>query len=122
MPSPPSNPADDTGAATVLAAVLITVLVAVTVAGVQIGGAVVARHRAQAAADLAALAAAVWLPGGTAAACREAAGVTHAMGAALGACDVEELDVVVTVDVATGRLLGGVAKARARAGPADDAG
>ena len=102
-----------------LAAILIAALVAVTLAGVQIGSAVVARHRAQAGADMAALAAAAWLPRGANSACRQAAAVSHAMGAALSGCDVDELDVVVAVDVATGRLLGGRAHAAARAGPVD---
>lgn len=110
---------DDTGAATVLAAILIAGLVSLTLAGVQIGGAIVARHRAQAGADMAALAAAMWLPQGEDSACRQAAAVSRAMGAALSGCDVDELDVVVAVDVdvATGRLLGGRAHAAARAGP-----
>lgn len=96
---------------------LIAALVAVTVGGVKVGSAVVARHRAQAAADLAALAAAMWLPGGPAAACREAAGVSRAVDAVLSACTVEDLDVVITIDVATGGLTGGRAQAKARAGP-----
>lgn len=100
-----------------LAAVLIAALVAITLAGVQIGSAVVARHRAQAGADMAALAAAMWLPGGADSACRQAAAVSRAMGAALSGCEVDELDVVVAVEVATGRLLGGRAHAAARAGP-----
>lgn len=111
------NLAGDRGAATVLAAVLIAALVAITLGGVQIGSAVVARHRAQAAADLAALAAAIFLPGGPAAACREAEGVSRAVGAALSACIVEDLDIVITIDVATGGLTGGHAQAKARAGP-----
>ena len=94
-----------------LGAVLIAVLVTIALAGVQLGGAVVARHRAQAAADLAALAAATALPGGPAAACRQALGVTTAMGALLQGCDVDRLDVVLTVSL-------GRARAAARAGPA----
>lgn len=102
-----------------LAAILIAALAAITLAGVQIGSAVVARHRAQAGADMAALAAAMWLPRGAEGACRQAAAVSRAMGAVLSRCDVDELDVVVAVDVATGRLLGGPAHAAARAGPVD---
>ncbi|WP_236147319.1 Rv3654c family TadE-like protein [Mycolicibacterium sp. CH28] len=98
---------------------LIAALVALTLLGVEIGSAVVARHRAQAAADLAALAAAIWLPRGVDVACREAAGVSSAMRAVVTGCVVEDLDVVVTVDVATGRLPGGRARAAARAGPVD---
>ncbi|WP_246227897.1 Rv3654c family TadE-like protein [Mycolicibacterium helvum] len=101
-----------------MAAILIAGLVAISLAGVQIGSAVVARHRAQAGADMAALAAALWLPRGADSACRQAAAVSRAMGAVLSDCDVDELDVVVAVDVATGRLLGGRAHAAARAGPA----
>lgn len=118
MPSRPPSPArDDTGAATLLAAILIAALVSITLGGVQIGSAVVARHRAQAGADMSALAAAMWLPQGAASACRQAAAVSHAMGAQLSRCDVDQLDVVVAVEVATGRLLGARAHASARAGP-----
>ena len=102
-----------------LAALLITTLVAITLAGVQIGSAVVARHRAQAGADMAALAAAMWLPSGGETACRQAAAVSRARGAALSGGEVDELDIVVRVDVATGRLLGGQAHAAARAGPGE---
>ncbi|KAA0104125.1 Rv3654c family TadE-like protein [Mycolicibacterium sp. P1-5] len=120
MPSrQPSLARDEHGVATVLAAVLIATLVAITLAGVQVGSAVVARHRAQAGADMAALAAAMWLPSGAETACRQAAAVSRAMGAAMSGCNVEELDIVVRVDVATGRLLGGQAHAAARAGPVD---
>lgn len=101
-----------------MAAILIAALVMITMAGVQVGSAVVARHRAQAGADLAALAAAAWLPRGADSACRQAIAVSRAMGAVMSACDVDELDVVVAVDVATGRLLGRMAHAAARAGPA----
>jgi secretion/DNA translocation related TadE-like protein len=66
---------------------------------------------------MAALAAAMWLPRGAQTACRQAAAVSRAMGAVLSGCEVDELDVVIRVDVATGRLLGGQAHAAARAGP-----
>jgi secretion/DNA translocation related TadE-like protein len=68
---------------------------------------------------MAALAAAMSLPHGVESACRQAAAVGRAMGVALTGCDIDELDVVVAVDVATGRLLGGRAHAAARAGPPD---
>jgi len=96
---------------------MIVILLVVAVAGVRVGGAVVARHRAQAAADLAALAAAVRLPGGADAACQGALGVSRAMGAELAGCAVEELDVVVSVVVAAGGRISGRAHASARAGP-----
>ena len=87
------------------------VLLAVTVGGFHIGSAVVARHRAQAAADLAALAAAVRLPEGPDAACGQASVIAQAMSAAVVDCTVDDLDAVVTVRA-------GKAQAAARAGPA----
>jgi secretion/DNA translocation related TadE-like protein len=101
----------------VLAALMIVVVVAVAVAGVRVGSAVVARHRAQGAADLAALAAAARLPSGPAAACQGALEVSRSMGAELAGCAVEELDVVIVVVVAVGGRIGGRAHASARAGP-----
>ena len=92
---------------------------AVAVAGVHIGGAVVARHRAQAAADLAALAAAARVPAGAAPACAEAIEVSTAMGASLRDCRIESLDVVLTVAAATRAWPRTDAYAAARAGPVD---
>ena len=105
---------------TVLAAVLIATLVSLTLGGSWLGAAVVARHRAQAAADLAALAAAARLPGGVPAACREAAVLAEAMRATVRKCEVERLDVVVTVSARAGGRIAAEAGAVARAGPADD--
>ena len=113
----PSRVNDDTGAATVLAALLIAALVAVTLGGIMLGATEVARHRAQAAADLAALAAAGRLPLGAEAACGEALAVATAMRVTLSGCDVVRLDVVVTVAVRTADWVGGRARAAARAGP-----
>jgi len=101
----------------VLGAALIVAVVAVAMGGLHVGAAIVARHRAQAAADLAALAAASRLPAGGAAACSEAAAVGTAMGASLHECHVDRLDVVVTVTVGTGKLFRADAHASARAGP-----
>lgn len=109
---------EDTGTATVLAAVLIAALVSVSYGGVLIGTAVLARHRAQAAADLAALGAAGRLLLGPAAACGQAHQLAAAMGAALVGCEVVGLDVVVTMSVRIGGWPGGEARAAARAGPA----
>ena len=99
------------------------VLLAVTVGGLYVGAAVIARHRVQAAADLAALAAAGQLAGGQDAACAKASAVAQAMRTAVTGCTVDELDVTVTVDVpvAFGRIGMGTARAAARAGPADPA-
>jgi secretion/DNA translocation related TadE-like protein len=93
-------------------------LITVTLGGVVIGSAVVARHRAQSAADLAALAAAARVPAGPASACRQAEAVAGAMHATLRGCDIDQLDVIVTVAVAVSGRIGSEASAAARAGPA----
>jgi secretion/DNA translocation related TadE-like protein len=97
------------------------VLLAVTVGGLCVGAAVIARHRAQASADLASLAAAGRLADGADAACAQASAVASAMNTVVTQCMVEQLDVTVTVDVpvAFGRIGMGTARAAARAGPAD---
>ena len=61
---------------------MMAVLLAITAGGAYVGSAVIARHRAQAAADLAALAAAVHLADGTGAACTQGVrvGARHACG------------------------------------------
>lgn len=102
-----------------LAAVFTAVILAVTVAGVCVGSAVVARHHAQAVADLAALAGAQRLPAGQEQACGYAGAVARAMNAGLAQCDIDDLDVLVTVEVAVSYARGVVAPARAaaRAGP-----
>jgi len=90
---------------------MMAVLLAFTVGGFHIGSAVVARHRAQAAADLAALAAAARLPDGAAVACGQASLIARAMNVAVLDCAVDDLAVVITVAA-------GNARAAARAGPA----
>jgi secretion/DNA translocation related TadE-like protein len=100
---------------------MMAVLLAITIACVYLGSAVIARHRAQAAADLAALAAAGVLARGAQSACAHAVAVAEAMRTAVVDCSVTGLDVVVAVDVsvALGRLGVGTARAVARAGPVD---
>ncbi|BBX19965.1 hypothetical protein MDUV_48250 [Mycolicibacterium duvalii] len=79
----------------------------------------VARHRAQAAADLAAFSAAVWLASGPDAACAMARRIADASGAAVEDCRTEDLDVTVRVAVPVGLAWSpGPARAVARAGPA----
>jgi secretion/DNA translocation related TadE-like protein len=95
---------------------MVAVLLCVTGAGAYLGSAVVARHRAQAAADLAALAAAARLPSGAAAACARATLVAREMRVNDSECGVDGLDVVITVRVPV--AFGGAARAAARAGPA----
>lgn len=121
----------DVGSATVLvmAACLLGVFAAGAVA--TLGSAVVARHRAQSAADLAALAAADAVLGrSTGDPCAAAASVAGAAGARLVTCVVDGRDVVVRTSVGwvgggqgpgSGAGLGGglgPATALARAGPA----
>lgn len=100
---------------------MIAVLLVVTLAGLQVATTVVTRHRAQAAADLGALAGATYLPAGQQAACARATAVTRAMHADDLNCAVEGIDVVLTVEVAVrfGRWTLGPARAAARAGPDD---
>lgn len=95
------------------------VLLLLTGSGVVVGSAVIGRHRAQAAADLAALAAAGRVATGRESACGTANALATTMRATVVTCVVEELDVVVTVEVrvALGRWAGRMATASARAGP-----
>lgn len=102
---------------------MVAVLLSVTGGGVYLGSVVVARHRAQAAADLAALAAAARLPVGPQTACEWATGIARRMRVDHAECAVQGLDVVVSVEV-TAAFAGwrvGPARAVARAGPAGSA-
>ena len=114
-----SGPGDG-GSATVLVLALVAVLAAVAALLVGAGALVVARHRADSAADLAALAAAARALDGAGAACRAADGVARATGAALVGCRLQGEDAVVTVEVTPPGGLARVGRARstARAGPA----
>ncbi|OBI47248.1 Rv3654c family TadE-like protein [Mycobacterium sp. E796] len=94
---------------------MVGVLLLVAGTGAYVGSVVVARHRAQTAADLAALAAAAGLPSGTAAACARATVVARGMRVDDARCAVDDLDVVVTVEVRV--AFAGTARAAARAGP-----
>jgi secretion/DNA translocation related TadE-like protein len=107
-----------------VAAVAIAVLITATCAALYVGAAVIARHRAQAAADLASLAAAGRMPAGTDAACVTASHIAAAMDTTVTDCAVHGLDVLVTVDaaVALGAWRVGPARAVARAGPVDQSG
>jgi secretion/DNA translocation related TadE-like protein len=75
-----------------------------------VASAVVARHRAQAAADLGALAGAAHAGRGEAAACARAAELVRANRARPVGCHLDGLDLVITAEV-------GPARAQARAGP-----
>lgn len=96
---------------------MVVVLLAVTAGGAYLGAAVAARHRAQAAADLAALAAAARLPTGAESACGQGSALARAMRAEVTDCVVDALDVVLTVEVRVACGRWGSARALARAGP-----
>jgi len=96
---------------------MVAVVLFVTGAGAYVGSVVLARHRAQAAADLAALAAAARVPAGAESACAQAGAVARAMRADPAGCAVDDLDVVVTVEVGLPVGRWGTARAAARAGP-----
>ena len=100
---------------------MVVVLLSVTGGCACLGAAVVARHRAQAAADLAALAAAARVAAGPETACAQANSVARAMRVSTTGCTVDDLDIVVTVDVRLAVGGWGSARAAARAGPADQA-
>lgn len=111
---------EDRGGATVwtLTAGLVAVLIAMTVAAAS--AAAVARHRAQAAADLAALAGAARAVEGEAIACARAVEIARANGARLESCRLLGWDLVVTTVVRPVPVaaVAGDATAAARAGPA----
>lgn len=100
---------------------MVAVIIVFASAGAYLGAAVIARHRAQAAADLAALGAAGAVPSGREAACAEATQIATRMRSAVAGCRIDGLDVVleVAVPVRLGRWGAGPAKASARAGPVD---
>ena len=109
----------DDGAAALLVLGLASVLLVLALLLTALGAVAVARHRAAAAADLAALAAAARALDGEAVACAAARGVASAQGARLLTCALDGEHALVAVEVrpagAPGRL--GTAQVRARAGP-----
>lgn len=112
----------DRGAATVwvLASGAMTILVALAVSAA--GAGIVARHRAQSAADLGALAGAAHAMEGEAAACAGADAIVVANGGRMVRCGLAGLDVSVTVELSPAGVaaVAGSARATARAGPATD--
>lgn len=113
--------ADDTGHSTVLGAFVIAAFAAVLVMVIYVGGAVLARHRAQSAADLSALAAAIAHVAGEVNPCAAARDLAarQRSGAELVGCRIDGDDVVVTVRVPVelGNFGTNDAIAQARAGP-----
>lgn len=109
------------GGATVAACLAVTALLLLTVLIVQLAAVVCARHRAQSAADLAALAAAAALGSGTGTACDQAQSVAQRMGMHVRTCSVRDWDVTVSVDAAVTLTILGERSvvAIARAGPVE---
>jgi secretion/DNA translocation related TadE-like protein len=108
------------GSATVWTVALAGLLALLGAASVLVGAAVVARHRAGAAADLAALAVAVRAVRGDPAACGAGIAIAAANGADLVGCAVgagSVVEVEVSVPVRLGPLGLLAAEGRARAGP-----
>ncbi|GAA3994886.1 hypothetical protein GCM10022247_13300 [Allokutzneria multivorans] len=106
---------------TVLAAVGIAGLVSVLALLIGLGSAQVQRHRAEAAADLAALAAAGQALAGTVAPCRAAERVGARMAVVVTSCRLDGWDALVEVRAVPNGPLPFVVPvvARARAGPAE---
>jgi secretion/DNA translocation related TadE-like protein len=118
------SPGRERGSATLVAVAMMALVMSIALGAMVLGSAVIARHRAQASADLAALAAASRLASGGEAACVWASSVAGAMHSVVASCRVEDLDVIVGVDVPVdlGRWGLGSARAAARAGPGEQAG
>lgn len=109
----------DRGAATVWTVSGLALLMTVTAAVLWFGAAVVTRHRAESAADLAALAAAGGAVDGERRACAQARWVVEQMAAELRSCRLLGWDALVEVVAVPPGVLSrfGSADARARAGP-----
>lgn len=114
-----SRLADDRGSGTVLAVGAIGAIVAVLALLLQLGAAVSTRHRAEAAADLGALAAASYALDGSKSACGRAGVVASRMGGTLVECRLDGWAAVVTVAVDGPVSMAGLGSARgvARAEP-----
>jgi secretion/DNA translocation related TadE-like protein len=112
----------DQGSVAIWAAALAGLIWIGSSAAVLYGSAVGGRHRAEAAADLAALAAAVHVPDGSANACATAATIARRNGGSLRSCRVvgDDVEVAVSRSVTLGGLGALTAVARARAGPVAD--
>lgn len=113
--------ADDDGSATIWAVGGIAVLFLVAAAVLAMGSVVQTRHRATAAADLAALAAATYAPDGPPAACDRARWVADHMRVRLTSCELAGWDALVEVSAALPGELSrfGLVTEHSRAGPVD---
>jgi secretion/DNA translocation related TadE-like protein len=119
-----SERADD-GVATVWAAAGTAVIMAALLVALHLGAAVVARHQAESAADLAALAAAGAAYLGDDAACARAEEIASAMHATVRSCSVSGWEVLLEARVAVPLTFPGAtpeATGRARAAPVTEVG
>ena len=109
----------DRGSATIWVLASSIALSTLAFVSIDAASAVLARHRAQAAADLAALTAAEFTTGGASAACPAAARIVASNGGRMTACRLDGLNATVTVVIPVAVALPGVgpALATARAGP-----
>jgi len=116
---PPGRWRSDRGAASLWLLAVGLLLAAAGLFAAAVGAATVARHRAQAAADLGALAGARWALWGDEVSCAAAAEIVVANGGALVSCRLDGVDVIVVAEMVMATLPGmrGSARAVARAGP-----
>lgn len=111
---------DDSGVATVHAALAAVLVLGLAVVGIDLGGAVLARHRAEAAADLAALAAATDAALGQDVACARARTIATGMDSSVRQCVLDGWDALVEVGTPRAAVFGDPeALGRARAGPVE---
>ena len=115
---------DEQGSATVAVLGVIAAVLILTISGLFLASAVLASHRARAAADLAALASAGALMRGQppATACQSAAQVAAANHGRVQGCVAVGTEVRVIIAVLTGMKGLGIATARSRAGPGPSGG
>lgn len=113
--------AADRGGATILASFAMVGLLGIAILLLHFGSVVAVRHRAQSAADLAALAAAGTLDRGVESACAAAETIAHRMSVTVQSCRVDGWDAIVTVTARVLLSTFGVKEtsAIARAGPID---
>ncbi|NUP29719.1 MAG: flp pilus-assembly TadE/G-like family protein [Nocardia sp.] len=114
---------EEDGSATVTACLAVAALIVMTTLVVQFGAVIVTRHRMQAAADLAALAAAGELWNGAEAGCAAAESLIHRSGSGVVRCEIAGWDVVISIEekVPLGPFGAPSIRAVARAGPVGEA-
>jgi secretion/DNA translocation related TadE-like protein len=109
----------DRGSASVWLLCAGAVVLAFGLTGALAGAAATGRHRAQAAADLGALAGARYALDGGAAACARAAAIVAANRARMAGCRLDGVDLIVVAEVPVAGV--GTARGAARAGPVGEA-